>query len=90
MNGSDALSIYRERAREIDAILLDLIMPEMGGVETYHVLRNLAPDKRIVICSGYDADAAHEITSHDANALFLNKPYDPAKLRRVLRDLPVS
>ena len=85
VNGRDAVEQYRQRPREIDAILLDLIMPEMGGVETYHALRTIDPEQRIVICSGYDADAAHEITSQDSNALFLNKPYDPVKLRRVLQ-----
>ncbi len=87
VNGHDAVAQYQERSREIDAILLDLIMPEMGGAETYHALRALAPEKLIIICSGYDADAALELTSHDANALFLNKPYDPVKLRRALQGL---
>ncbi len=85
-NGREALGIYRERGSEIDLVLLDLMMPEMSGIETYHEIRNISRDIPIIICSGYGAESATDITATDDKTSFLNKPYNPAELRRVLNE----
>jgi CheY-like chemotaxis protein len=59
---------------------LDLIMPEMDGVETYHELRKLAPTLPIVICSGYDSNEVSSSITDDEHAGFLHKPYKPDQL----------
>lgn len=80
-HGRKALDIYHERGGEIDAILLDLIMPVMGGIETYHELRKTAPNHPIIICSGYSVEPVKMIIENDENAVFMRKPYNPAELR---------
>ncbi|MDD5284238.1 MAG: PAS domain S-box protein [Desulfuromonadaceae bacterium] len=83
-NGSEALEIYGEQSSEIDAILLDLIMPVMGGIETYNKLRNIASAIPIIICSGYSEGEVSEIIKNDRHAGFMSKPYNPIELREVM------
>ncbi|HIJ88359.1 MAG TPA: PAS domain S-box protein [Desulfuromonadales bacterium] len=83
-NGLTALEIYRERQKEIDLVLLDLIMPLMGGIEAYHALRKISPTLPIIICSGYDAESVDSIIKNDLHADFMHKPYKPAELNAVM------
>ena len=52
-NGVEALQIYEENHGKIDCVLLDLIMPELSGLETYRRLRVQDPQVRVVFASGY-------------------------------------
>jgi PAS domain S-box-containing protein len=83
-NGREAVEIYRERGAEIDVILLDLIMPVMGGIEAYHELRKISSAIPIVICSGYSIESVIGTIADDEHAGFMNKPYKPDSLRDVI------
>ena len=83
-NGREALHIYRERGGEIDAILLDLIMPVIGGIEAYHELRTISPTVPIIICSGYGVELVEGVIARDQHAGFVHKPYKPGDLRNVI------
>jgi PAS domain S-box-containing protein len=83
-HGGEALEIYRERGSEIDVILLDMIMPIMGGIETYHNLRSISSDIPIVICSGYGEETVSDTIENDVHAGFVHKPYKPIELMNML------
>jgi PAS domain S-box-containing protein len=83
-NGSEALEIYRERGSEINVILLDLIMPVMGGIQAYHELRKISPAIPIIICSGYGVESVEDVIGNDPHAGFVHKPYKPDELRDVV------
>ncbi|HIJ96165.1 MAG TPA: response regulator [Desulfuromonadales bacterium] len=83
-NGLEALEIYREHGNEIDAVLLDLIMPVMGGVEAYKNLRAINPSVPIIICSGYGVESLEGAIDDDDHAGFVHKPYKPGELRDVI------
>ena len=80
-NGSEALQVYSENGSGIDLVLLDLIMPEMGGIETYRRLRTLSPTVPVVFMSGSDLEALLAEIENDAHASAINKPYRPEMLR---------
>jgi CheY-like chemotaxis protein len=67
--------------------MLDLIMPEMGGIEAYRELRALNSATPVIICSGYGAESVAEIIAADDKVRFLHKPYNPEALRRELREM---
>lgn len=90
VNGSEALSLCKARGGEIDLVMLDLIMPEMGGVEAYHELRKINKDMPVIICSGYGAESVSTITATDDNASFLHKPYNSTELCRVLNEKMIA
>jgi len=84
-SGSEAVEIYRRQAIEIDLVILDLIMPEMNGSETYDRLKAIDPRIRVLFSSGYSMDgAANEILKCDAVG-FIQKPFDIEKLSRNVR-----
>jgi len=83
-NGKEALEIYHQRSCEIDLILLDLIMPGMGGIETYYELRKISATLPLIICSGYGIESVEDVISNDLYAGFVHKPYKPNELRDVI------
>lgn len=88
-NGEDAVSIYRETPRGgIDLVLLDMIMPKLGGHDTFYQLKAMDPAVKVLLSSGFvDADAVKDLLENGASG-FLAKPHrirDLAyELRRIL------
>ena len=89
-NGREALEIHNKRGKAIDLALLDLIMPEMSGLEAYRELRKITATLPVVICSGYSIDNVSEVINNDEHAGFVHKPYKPGELRDVLIKLLVG
>lgn len=83
-DGCEACEIFCERGRKIDVIMLDLIMPVMGGIDTYHELRKTDTTIPIVICSGYGVESVAHVIDNDQYAGFVHKPYKPDELRNVI------
>jgi CheY-like chemotaxis protein len=83
-NGREALTIYREQTDKIDLILLDLLMPEMNGSETYRRIRAVSRTIPIIFCSGCSRKELSADILEDEHAGFLKKPYNPDQLRGVL------
>jgi CheY-like chemotaxis protein len=85
VDGIDGLAVFREHTSEIGVVLLDVTMPRMGGEEAFRQLRQLAPEVRVVLSSGYSAE---EATSHFAGkglAGFVEKPFTPPELIERIR-----
>lgn len=88
-NGREALELFRANPHAVQAVLLDLTMPEMDGAETLREIRRLRVDIPVILASGYTEDEA--ISQFDGAGLagFLQKPYAAAQLleslHRVLR-----
>ncbi len=86
-NGSLALGIYREKTEEIDLVILDLIMPEMGGEQCLEEILKLNPAAKVFVASGYSG----KITSNkimEAGAIgFLAKPFDVRDFLREVRKI---
>ncbi len=83
-NGQEALEILEERGSEINLIMLDLIMPVMGGVETFTKLRKILPTLPVLICSGYNVEDLPEVIISDPNVSAVQKPYRPDQLKIAL------
>ncbi len=84
-NGKGALEVYHARGGEISLVILDLIMPEMGGTQCLEGLLRLDPSVKVVIASGYSAYG----TTRDALASgargFVSKPFDISQVLEVVR-----
>lgn len=75
VNGVEALAICEDLKDEIDLVITDIIMPQMGGQELCERLSELRPDLPVIFTSGYtdDANLSEYIVDEDAN--FLGKPF---------------
>ena len=69
-DGREGVEIYRRERDRIDIVLLDLSMPRMSGAETIEAIREIDPDARIVIMTGYNPSEDFE-----AIAAVLSKPF---------------
>ena len=58
-DGIRALEVYQAHRREIALVVLDLIMPRMGGRECLRRLRELDPQVKVLISTGYTARSPH-------------------------------
>ena len=86
-SGKEALEVYQARKDEIDIVLLDMIMPEMGGGEVYDHLKEIDPGVKVLLSSGYSIDgAASEIMSRGCND-FIQKPFDINELARKIEGI---
>jgi two-component system cell cycle sensor histidine kinase/response regulator CckA len=72
VSGREACGIYSHHAEGIDCVLLDMIMPEMSGLETYARLKAIRPDVKVILSSGY---SRKRFTGDLAETDFLGKPY---------------
>ena len=79
-NGIDAVKLYKKKHKDIDLILLDMIMPKMSGHEAFFKLRDINPDARILIVSGFSQDdKTSELLTNGAMG-FLSKPFELGQL----------
>jgi len=79
-DGQTGVDLYRARQDDVDLIMLDLSMPGLTGEETFRELRQINPQARIMLSSGYSHD---EVTSRFAGqreVAFIQKPYDATQL----------
>ena len=78
------MEVFRQRAEEIDVVILDLSMPRMDGLMALQALRRIRPEVRVVLSSGYnEQEATQRLVGADA-AGFIQKPYQLQSLREEL------
>jgi CheY-like chemotaxis protein len=83
-DGREGVAAFREHAREIDVVLLDLTMPGMSGGEACREMLGIEPDQRIVLMSGYNEEIAAS-RAVGGTAGFLQKPFTQEDLGATLR-----
>lgn len=84
-NGREALEIYRSNQDRIGLVLLDLIMPEMGGKQCLEELLKINPRVNVVIASGYSANGPAKDAPASGAKGFVNKPFQLKDLLCVVR-----
>lgn len=86
-SGKETLEIYKRKSDEIDMVILDMIMPEMSGGETYDRLKEMNPDIKVLLASGYSIKGqATEILKRGCNG-FIQKPFNMEALSMKIREI---
>jgi CheY-like chemotaxis protein len=84
-NGREAVEIYAARRGEIALVLLDVAMPVLSGERAFAELREIDPDVRVLVTSGFEDDRrVREVLDAGAKG-FLHKPYSLHELARAMR-----
>ena len=86
-NGKQAIDIYSANRDDIDLVILDMIMPGLGGGEAYDRMKEVNPDVKVLLSSGYSIDGqAAEILDRGCNG-FIQKPFGMKELSHELREI---
>jgi signal transduction histidine kinase len=74
-NGTEAVDIFKANKDKIKMVILDIIMPDMGGGEVYDKINAINPDVKVLLSSGYSVDGqAIELLERGCDG-FMQKPY---------------
>ena len=84
-NGQEAVDMFADSPGRFAAVLLDITMPELGGVEAYHEMRKVDAKIPIILSSGYNKQEEVEHVPDSHPPVFLKKPYRIESIRSVFR-----
>ena len=89
-SGKEAVEIYESNKDSVDLIILDMVMPGMGGGETYDKLKEINPDIKVLLSSGYSINGQITGVLERGCKAFIQKPFSikdfSRKIREVLED----
>jgi len=85
--GEDAIKTYKKSQDKIDMVVLDMVMPNMGGSETYDRLKEINPEIKVLLSSGYSISGqATDILNRGCNG-FIQKPFNMKQLSHKIREI---
>jgi PAS domain S-box-containing protein len=84
-DGEEAVRVFQEHAGEIACVVLDLTMPKMDGLAAFQAMRQIRPDVKVVLISGYDETEATRQFGGGGLAGFVQKPYRVQALAEEIR-----
>jgi PAS domain S-box-containing protein len=86
-DGAQAIDLYCQRSGAIDLVVLDVIMPRMGGGETFRRLREINPFVKVLLSSGYSESGQATAILDQGACGFLSKPYGVDTVLRKVRQV---
>ncbi|MGE5190106.1 MAG: PAS domain S-box protein [Gemmatimonadota bacterium] len=86
-DGREALDIFASERAALDIVILDMTMPLLSGLEVLERMRALDPGVRVILSSGYPVESGYAGSIGARPAAFLQKPYRPEALSRLVRDV---
>jgi CheY-like chemotaxis protein len=85
-SGKSAIEIYAQRMKDIDLVILDLIMPEMGGEATFEKLIEINPEVKVLLSSGYSINGLADKLLTLGCRGFIQKPYSIKEFSTRIRE----
>jgi two-component system, cell cycle sensor histidine kinase and response regulator CckA len=86
-SGKTAIALYKKFAETIDMVILDMIMPDMSGGETYDRLKSINPEIKVLLSTGYSINAqAMEIINRGCKG-FIQKPFAMKELSQKIKEI---
>ena len=75
MDGQQAVDIYEAHEEEIDLVLLDIVMPKLGGVEAARKIKDMNASVKVIFVTGYDDKMFYSEGERELDDLVIHKPY---------------
>ncbi|MBM3298537.1 MAG: PAS domain S-box protein, partial [Deltaproteobacteria bacterium] len=86
-NGKKALSLYKKERKKISLVILDLIMPDMGGKQCLEELLKINPRVKVLIASGFAADGQTRDAIETGARGLVSKPYNVQSMLEAVREV---
>ncbi|MFZ1375050.1 MAG: response regulator [Geothrix sp.] len=81
-NGEEAVGYYRQSWEHIDLVILDMVMPRMGGRETFTAMRNINPKIKAILVSGHSLGGEAQQVLDEGGLAWVQKPFNRTQLSR--------
>ncbi len=87
LGGRAAVERVQEQRGRIDLVILDMVMPDLNGGETFDLLKEADPGIKVLLSSGYSLDGqARDILRRGCDG-FIQKPFGLYELSRKLNEI---
>ncbi|HTX99058.1 MAG TPA: response regulator [Bacteroidota bacterium] len=86
-DGAEALAVFAENTSDIDVVMTDLGLPQVGGADVIASIRQRKPSVKIVGISGYGAQEARSVALAAGADIFCEKPFDIGGVLASIRKL---
>lgn len=86
-DGEEAVTVYQKSGDHIDVVIMDIVMPGMGGGEAIDLIRAINPAVKVILCSGYSMSGAVKAIMDKGVRHFLKKPFTLDKFSRTIREV---
>ncbi|MCI0659268.1 MAG: ATP-binding protein, partial [Acidobacteria bacterium] len=83
-DGKEAVEIYRRSLEPIDLVIIDMVMPSMGGRECFRAMKSIQPELRAVLSTGFDFNSVVQEILDEGMHGFVQKPYQLRQLSEVV------
>lgn len=84
-NGREGVDLFQANSGQIDLVLLDMVMPEMDGKTAFKTIREIKPDQKFIIMSGYSKqEDILEISGNGNAPPFMGKPF---QIKEILKEI---
>jgi len=90
LSGREALDIFQKNSDKIDLVIMDMIMPGMGGGETFDRLRAINPNIKVLLSSGYSVNGQASKILHRGCDGFIQKPFNLNQLAEKIGKIMVK
>jgi PAS domain S-box-containing protein len=88
--GKEAISLYQEKSEQIDLVILDMIMPPMGGEEVFDRIKAIRTNAKVLLASGCNLeDQTNQILKRGCND-FIQKPFSLQQLSQKVEEILAS
>jgi PAS domain S-box-containing protein len=86
-SGQEAIALFMGKRNEIDLVILDMIMPGISGGETFDRLREINPEIKVLLSSGYSLNGEAQTIMDRGCKGFIQKPFQIEKLSQKVREM---
>lgn len=86
-SGKEAIDVFTEKQDQINLVIMDMVLPGMSGKKIFDRLREINPDVRVLLVSGYSIDGEAEQIQARGCKGFLPKPFRIAELAQKIREV---
>jgi DNA-binding NtrC family response regulator len=83
-DGEEAVLYFRHFGDRIDLVLLDMVMPRMGGRDCLKALKEINPAVKVVLSTGFGLNEAAQTILDEGAIGFAQKPYRAAEVSQVI------
>lgn len=85
--GDEAIALYERHRDEVGVVLLDMVMPHMTGKTVFHRIREMNPNAKIIISSGFSRDHDAEELLNCGAVAYVQKPYRLTELVDIINEV---